>query len=214
MLPPLPAPAILQVASTLPPSLTLAPAGCLWTAYNPEGAVVEPFALLLLPSLATSDTTSSLNPCLARPGITPRRSSRLLIPTIPMIYSQSLPLPQSRSFVAQGGDPSSTYRVRTSRCDELWEGYCRLKDCLPVSNQKSSKVSLLNRATTHIKYLRMTQGQLSMRLQQADLKPLPNSTKLLLPLPLLPPPSTQWCTDRPKLPRNLAKLGNSLWSHS
>jgi len=54
------------------------------------------------------------------------------------------------------------------RRDELREGYRRLKDSLPVSNQKSSKVSLLDRATTHIKYLEMTQSQLSMRLQSAE----------------------------------------------
>ena len=87
MLPPLPAPVLLQVASTLPPSLTLALVGYLRTACDPEGAAVELFALLLLPSLATSDTTSSLSPRLARPGIAPRRSSSLLIPTILMIYS-------------------------------------------------------------------------------------------------------------------------------
>ena len=31
------------------------------------------------------------------------------------------------------------------RRDELRDGYRRLKDALPVSNQKSSKVSLLDR---------------------------------------------------------------------
>ncbi|KIK26832.1 hypothetical protein PISMIDRAFT_634734 [Pisolithus microcarpus 441] len=46
------------------------------------------------------------------------------------------------------------------RRDELWDGYCRLTDALPVSNQKSSKVSLLDRATTHVKYLEMTAKQL------------------------------------------------------
>ena len=54
------------------------------------------------------------------------------------------------------------------RRDELREGFRRLKDSLPVSNQKSSKASLLDRATTYIKYLEMTQSQLSMRLQQAE----------------------------------------------
>ncbi|KAF8125273.1 hypothetical protein EV363DRAFT_1402513 [Boletus edulis] len=39
---------------------------------------------------------------------------------------------------------------------------------LPVSNQKSSKVSLLDRATTHVKYLEMTAQQLQTRLQQAE----------------------------------------------
>jgi hypothetical protein len=54
------------------------------------------------------------------------------------------------------------------RCDELRDGYRRLKDALPVSNQKSSKVSLLDRATTRIKYLEMTQQQVQTRLQQAE----------------------------------------------
>jgi len=54
------------------------------------------------------------------------------------------------------------------RRDELREGYRRLKDSLPVSNQKASKVSLLDRATTHIKYLEVTTQQLQTRLQQAE----------------------------------------------
>jgi len=54
------------------------------------------------------------------------------------------------------------------RCDELRGSHRRLKDVLPVSNQKSSKISLLDRATTHIKYLEMTQQQLQTRLQQAE----------------------------------------------
>ncbi|KIJ46547.1 hypothetical protein M422DRAFT_250149 [Sphaerobolus stellatus SS14] len=36
------------------------------------------------------------------------------------------------------------------RRDELREGYARLKNVLPLTNQKSSKVSLLERATNHI----------------------------------------------------------------
>ncbi|KAI0081120.1 hypothetical protein K474DRAFT_1704143 [Panus rudis PR-1116 ss-1] len=54
------------------------------------------------------------------------------------------------------------------RRDELRDGYRRLKEALPVSNQKSSKVSLLDRATTHIRYLEMTQNQLQTRLAQAE----------------------------------------------
>jgi conjugal transfer/entry exclusion protein len=54
------------------------------------------------------------------------------------------------------------------RCDELRNGLRRLKDALPISNQKSSKLSLLDRATTHIKYLEMTQQQVQTRLQQAE----------------------------------------------
>ena len=41
-------------------------------------------------------------------------------------------------------------------CNELCDSYRRLEDTLPVSNQKSSKVSLLDHATTHVKYLEMT----------------------------------------------------------
>jgi hypothetical protein len=54
------------------------------------------------------------------------------------------------------------------RRDELRDGHRCLKDVLPISNQKSSKSSLLDRATTHITYLEMTQQQLQTRLQQAE----------------------------------------------
>ncbi|KAI6128080.1 hypothetical protein EDD16DRAFT_1690402 [Pisolithus croceorrhizus] len=53
-------------------------------------------------------------------------------------------------------------------CDELWVSYHQLKDALLVSNQRSSKVYLLNCATTHVKYLEMTAQQLQVRLQQAE----------------------------------------------
>ncbi|KAG8740862.1 hypothetical protein FRC10_003817 [Ceratobasidium sp. 414] len=56
------------------------------------------------------------------------------------------------------------------RRDELRDGYRRLKDVLPVSNQKSSKVSLLDRATSHIKYLEMMQHQLQTNLTQSDIE--------------------------------------------
>ncbi|KAI0028585.1 hypothetical protein K488DRAFT_58236 [Vararia minispora EC-137] len=54
------------------------------------------------------------------------------------------------------------------RRDELRDGYRRLKEVLPVSNQKSSKVALLDRATTHIKCLETTQHELQVRLQRAE----------------------------------------------
>jgi hypothetical protein len=54
------------------------------------------------------------------------------------------------------------------RRDELREGYSRLKESLPPSNQKASKVSLLERATGHIKYLEAIKGQLEARLKGAD----------------------------------------------
>ncbi|KAI0673582.1 hypothetical protein C8Q78DRAFT_1067877 [Trametes maxima] len=50
------------------------------------------------------------------------------------------------------------------RRDELRDGYARLKDVLPVSNQKSSKVSLLERATNHIASLEKSNRTLQQRL--------------------------------------------------
>jgi len=72
------------------------------------------------------------------------------------------------------------------RRNELREGYSRLKESLPASNQKASKVSLLERGTLalpcikfnilivycldtgHIKYLEAIKGQLEARLKGAD----------------------------------------------
>jgi hypothetical protein len=54
------------------------------------------------------------------------------------------------------------------RRDELREGYARLKETLPASNQKASKVSILDRAVSHIKYLEAVKEQLEVRLKGAD----------------------------------------------
>ncbi|TFK77530.1 hypothetical protein BDN72DRAFT_48367 [Pluteus cervinus] len=54
------------------------------------------------------------------------------------------------------------------RRDELRDGYARLKDTLPASNQKSSKVSLLDRATSHLRYLDTVKEQLEIRLKTAE----------------------------------------------
>jgi len=56
------------------------------------------------------------------------------------------------------------------RRDELREGYRRLKDALPSSNQKSSKVSLLDRAVQHIRYMEMTRSSLQVRLNAAEME--------------------------------------------
>ncbi|KAL0580695.1 hypothetical protein V5O48_001336 [Marasmius crinis-equi] len=50
------------------------------------------------------------------------------------------------------------------RRDELRDGYAKLKDVLPVSNQKSSKVSLLERATNYITQLEAQNQELQNRL--------------------------------------------------
>ncbi|KAI0685073.1 hypothetical protein BC835DRAFT_1291123 [Cytidiella melzeri] len=54
------------------------------------------------------------------------------------------------------------------RRDELRDGYARLKDVLPISNQKSSKVSLLERATNHIVAMEKNNRQLQARLEQLE----------------------------------------------
>ncbi|KAI0931469.1 hypothetical protein AcW1_001137 [Taiwanofungus camphoratus] len=54
------------------------------------------------------------------------------------------------------------------RRDELRDGYARLKDVLPVSNQKSSKVSLLERATNHIIALEKSSRAMQARLASVE----------------------------------------------
>ena len=80
------------------------------------------------------------------------------------------PLPSSSNTTDARRETIRKQRIESEqrRRDELRDGYRRLKDALPVSNQKSSKVSLLDRATTHVKYLEMTAQQLQARLQQAE----------------------------------------------
>lgn len=54
------------------------------------------------------------------------------------------------------------------RRDELRDGYARLKEVLPISNQKSNKVSLLERATNHIVHLESTNRDLQARLAHLE----------------------------------------------
>ncbi|KAF5375236.1 hypothetical protein D9758_000516 [Tetrapyrgos nigripes] len=54
------------------------------------------------------------------------------------------------------------------RRDELRDGYARLKEVLPISNQKSNKVSLLERATNHIVHLETTNRELQARLAHLE----------------------------------------------
>jgi hypothetical protein len=54
------------------------------------------------------------------------------------------------------------------RRDELRDGYKRLKEALPASNQKASKAALLDRATIHVQYLENFTAQLQAKLQKAE----------------------------------------------
>jgi hypothetical protein len=74
-----------------------------------------------------------------------------------------------------GGPDSRRETIRKQRIeseqrrrDELRDGYARLKDTLPTTNQKSSKVSLLDRATNHVRNLEIAKGDLERRLKEAE----------------------------------------------
>ncbi|KAG5718692.1 hypothetical protein E4T56_gene16647 [Termitomyces sp. T112] len=76
---------------------------------------------------------------------------------------------------ASSGNDSRRETIRRQRIeseqrrrDELRDGYSRLKETLPASNQKSSKVSLLDRATSHLKYLESMRTRLESQLKAAE----------------------------------------------
>ncbi|KAG6874426.1 hypothetical protein C0995_015162 [Termitomyces sp. Mi166 len=76
---------------------------------------------------------------------------------------------------ASSGNDSRRETIRRQRIeseqrrrDELRDGYARLKETLPASNQKSSKVSLLDRATSHLKYLESMKTRLESQLKAAE----------------------------------------------
>jgi len=54
------------------------------------------------------------------------------------------------------------------RRDELRDGYAKLKEVLPISNQKSSKVSLLERATNHIVAVEKANKEMQERLEYLE----------------------------------------------
>ncbi|OCF42029.1 hypothetical protein I317_04115 [Kwoniella heveanensis CBS 569] len=54
------------------------------------------------------------------------------------------------------------------RRDELREGFRRLKDALPVTNQRSSKVSLLDRAVAHIQSIEAANRYLLAELEKSN----------------------------------------------
>lgn len=56
------------------------------------------------------------------------------------------------------------------RRDDLREGFARLKDVMPVSNQKGSKMALLDRATSHIRYLEAMQQQMQAKLTASEME--------------------------------------------
>ncbi|KAG5645347.1 hypothetical protein DXG03_006409 [Asterophora parasitica] len=82
---------------------------------------------------------------------------------------------QPTSLSTPGGNDTRRETIRKQRIeseqrrrDELRDGYARLKETLPASNQKSSKVSLLDRATSHLRFLDTVREQLEGRLKAAE----------------------------------------------
>ncbi|KAG8885358.1 hypothetical protein FRB97_001433 [Tulasnella sp. 331] len=79
-------------------------------------------------------------------------------------------LPTSEVVVAKRREEIRRQRIESEqrRRDELRDGYRKLKEVLPSSNQKSSKVSLLDRATTHIRYLELTTSQMVQKVAELE----------------------------------------------
>ncbi|KAG8963511.1 hypothetical protein FRC00_006168 [Tulasnella sp. 408] len=79
-------------------------------------------------------------------------------------------LPSSEVVVAKRREEIRRQRIESEqrRRDELRDGYRKLKEVLPASNQKSSKVSLLDRATTHIRYLELTTAQMVQKVAELE----------------------------------------------
>ena len=65
--------------------------------------------------------------------------------TPPRCTSHSKPIAQLSNDMRREEIRRQRIESEQRRRDELRDGYRRLKDALPVSNQKSSKVSLLDR---------------------------------------------------------------------
>ncbi|KAF5375237.1 hypothetical protein D9758_000517 [Tetrapyrgos nigripes] len=77
--------------------------------------------------------------------------------------------------VSSGGVDQRREAVRRQRIeseqkrrDDLRDGYSRLKSTLPSINQKSSKIVLLERAASHIKYLDAVKNRLEAQLKVAE----------------------------------------------
>ncbi|TFK26810.1 hypothetical protein FA15DRAFT_702559 [Coprinopsis marcescibilis] len=99
------------------------------------------------------------------------------------------------------------------RRNELRDGYAKLKDVLPVSNEKSSKVSLLDRATNHIIALERSRKELEERIAalEAEMQRLRGvNEKICLSTNNTPSPSN--AANRPLSPHPLE--GQSVPAHS
>ncbi|PPQ72134.1 hypothetical protein CVT24_002405 [Panaeolus cyanescens] len=92
------------------------------------------------------------------------------------------------------------------RRDELRDGYAKLKDALPLTNQKSSKVSLLERATNHIIALERENKELQNRiayLEQESQRLRALNEKISLSAEGTPAPDA----NRPPTPQDAAPRG-------
>jgi hypothetical protein len=123
-------------------------------------------------ALRQSTTSSTVA---ASGGVTKRKATRTR--SAPVHHDDDFdsdeddaPLPSSEVVVTKRREEVRRQRIESEqrRRDELRDGYRRLKDVLPVSNQKSSKVSLLDRATTHIRQLEMTQTHMIMKINELE----------------------------------------------
>lgn len=130
------------------------------------------------PLYAAVPRSHRYNPMAASPPVT--RSSMRALPKRKMSKKDVDSDDDDEDFqpISKGpvhGNESRRENIRRQRIeseqrrrDELRDGYARLKDTLPASNQKASKVSLLDRATTHIRNLDAVRSQLEVSLKAAE----------------------------------------------
>ncbi|KAI0312813.1 hypothetical protein OF83DRAFT_1066603 [Amylostereum chailletii] len=125
------------------------------------------------PSLAAIPRSHRYNPIAMSPRVTRSAMARKRRAAKQEEFSDddddSVPIPSGGSNEVRRKEIRHQ-RVESEqrRRDELRDSYRRLKDVLPGLNQKSSNVSLLDQATTHIKFLEMTGQQLQTRLQNTE----------------------------------------------
>lgn len=88
-------------------------------------------------------------------------------PSLSLDVNGNIPTPE---IIGRRREEIRRQRIESEqrRRDELREGYAKLKHTLPVSNQKSSKVSLLDRAVTYIRQLEANQATLTTRLNNSE----------------------------------------------
>ena len=166
--------------SALTHPLTQSPHMSLRVMFNPvprtvsrRRATPSSFIVVAAPQASTPLACPQRSDLLQHAAVPLRRSTisiRMRMATTSTTLLARVPRTNPKASGAKRRDEVRRQRIESEqrRRDELRDGYSKLREVLPSSNQKASKISLLDRATTHIRYLEFTQQQLQARLQQAE----------------------------------------------